>query len=128
MKKMTFTCLLYIIMIIGITGCNNNFDSLKGTWIANTDDQIILQINGDGDTIGGNEDYILECDGKGNYTITLDNDQTKSGTYIIEKDKNITFKDESNLLLGTCRLSENNEIYCDETSMAYAFKYTKYNK
>ena len=79
MKKI-FLCLLGVSLLIGITGCGTS-DSLNGKWIATTENQNIYQVNEDGDELGGKEDYILECDGNGNYTLTLENNQTKKGTY-----------------------------------------------
>ena len=86
MKKI-FLCLLGVSLLIGITGCGTS-DSLNGKWIATTENQNIYQVNEDGDELGGKEDYILECDGNGNYTLTLENNQTKKGTYTILEDTN----------------------------------------
>ena len=112
------------ITLLGITGCSNNKDILEGKWIAKTENQKIYQINKDGDTTGGKEDYILECDGKGSYTITLENKETKGGTYNINNNI-IVFKDDSDLLIAECKL-DNNEITCDNETSTYALKYTKY--
>ena len=118
--------LIFVFMVLAMTGCSQTTDSLNGKWIATTDNQKIYQIDKNGNINGGKEDYILECDGNGKYTLTLENNQTKKGTYTID-DKNITFKDESNLLVGICELANNDEIICNETS-TYASKYTKYSK
>ena len=123
MKKL-FLCLLSVSLLIGITGCGTSA-SLKGKWIATTENQNIYQVNEDGDELGGKEDYILECDGNGNYTLTLENNQTVKGTYTIDNNKKITFKDDSDLLVGICELSSDEEINCNEKS-TYAFKYIKY--
>ena len=122
MKKI-FLCLLCGVLLLGVTGCGS--DSLNGKWIATTENQNIYQINEDGDAFGGKEDYILECDGNGNYILTLENNQTKKGTYTIDNNKKITFKDDSDLLVGICELSNDEEINCNEKS-TYAFKYIKY--
>ena len=114
------------ITLLGITGCSNNKDILEGKWIAKTENQKIYQINKDGDTTGGKEDYILECNGKGTYTITLENKKTKNGTYNINNNI-ITFKDDSNLLIAECKL-DNSEITCDNELSTYALKYVKYSE
>ena len=116
--------MLSVSLLIGITGCGTSA-SLKGKWIATTENQNIYQIDEDGDELGGKEDYILECDGNGNYTLTLENNQTEKGTYNIDNNKKITFKDDSDLLVGICELSSDEEINCNEKS-TYAFKYIKY--
>lgn len=67
MKKI-FLCLLFVSLLISVTWCGTN-DLLKGKWIATTKNQNIYQINEDGDAFGGKEDYILECDGNGNYIL-----------------------------------------------------------
>ncbi len=85
-------------------------DDLKGKWIATIENQNIYQIDGNNESIGGKEDYILECDGKGNYTLILENKKTITGKYIIEKNNRITFKDDSNFLVGVCELSTDSEI------------------
>ena len=123
MKKL-FLCLLSVSLLIGITGCGTSA-SLKGKWIATTENQNVYQIDEDGDELGGKGDYILECDGNGNYTLTLENNQTEKGTYTIDNNKKITFKDDSDLLVGICELSRDEEINCNEKS-TYAFKYIKY--
>lgn len=128
MKKTIFAILLCGVMILGITGCKKKSDILKGKWIATIENQRVFMINENGDTLGGNEDYILECDGNGNYKLILENNQTKIGTYLIEEDNSIIVKDESNLLMGTCKLSNDEDINCDEASITYALKYTKYSK
>lgn len=123
MKKL-FLCLLSVSLLIGITGCGTSA-SLKGKWIATTENQNVYQIDEDGDELGGKGDYILECDGNGNYTLTLENNQTEKGTYTIDNNKKITFKDNNDLLVGICELSSDEEINCNEKS-TYAFKYIKY--
>ena len=124
MKKKISFCLLCGVFLIAITGCGNN-DLLNGRWIATTENQNIYQVNEDGSELGGKEDYILECDGNGNYSLTLENNQTEIGTYTIDNNKKITFKDDSDLLVGICELSSDEEINCNEKS-TYAFKYIKY--
>ena len=123
MKKL-FLCLLSVSLLIVITGCGTSA-SLKGKWIATTENQNIYQIDEDGDELGGKEDYILECDCNVNYTLTLENNKTEKGTYTIDNNKKITFKDDSDLLVGICELSSDEEINCNEKS-TYAFKYIKY--
>ena len=49
----------------------------------------------------------------------------EKGTYTIDNNKKITFKDDSDLLVGICELSSDEEINCNEKS-TYAFKYIKY--
>lgn len=127
MKIKIVTILACGFLILGITGCRKNFDVLKGKWIATTENQKIYQINENGDKIGGKEEYVLECDGNGNYTLTLENKITKNGKYIIGNDNKITFKDDSDLLVGICELLNDSQINCDEIS-TYALKYTKYSK
>ncbi len=76
MKKILL-CLLCGTILLGVTGCGS--DSLNGKWIATTENQNIYQINEDGDELGGKEDYILECDGNGNYKLTLENRPVRQG-------------------------------------------------
>lgn len=121
------TILAYGFIILMITGCGTEFDTLKGKWIATIENQNIYQVAGNNENIGGKEDYILECDGKGNYTLILEDKKTKTGKYIIKKNNRITFKDDNNFLVGVCELSTDSEINCNETS-TYAQKYTRYSK
>lgn len=123
----TITIFTYGFLILAITGCTKNFDILKGEWIATTDNQNIYQTDGDENKIGGKEDYMLECDGKGSYILNLEDNKTKTGTYTISKDNKITFKDDNSMLIGICELSNDNELNCSEKS-TYAFKYTKSSK
>lgn len=127
MKLKIKTILIYGILILGITGCGKNHDVLKGEWIATIDNQNIYQIDGDGNKIGGKEDYILECNGKGSYILNLEDNHTENGTYIISKNNKITFKDDNSMLIGICELLNDNELECSEKS-TYAFKYTKISK
>ena len=126
-KNKIITILTCGFLSLGINGCVKDFDVLKGKWIATIENQNIYQINKNGKTVGGKEDYILDCDGNGNYILTLENKETINGKYIIEKDNRITFKDDSDLLVEVCMLSNDNEINCDEMS-TYAFKYIRYSK
>ena len=57
--------LIFVFIVLTMTGCGQATDSLKGKWIATTDNQNIYQIDKDGNTKGGKEDYVLECDGNG---------------------------------------------------------------
>lgn len=127
MKTKTITILTYGFLILAITGCDKNFDILQGEWIATTDNQNIYQTDENRNKIGGKEDYILECDGKGNYILNLEDNQIKNGTYTISKDNKIIFKDDDNMLVGVCELSNDNTLNCSEKS-TYAFKYTKSSK
>ena len=111
-------------MVLGLVGCGKELDKLHGEWTATIENQNVYQIDGSGNKVGGKEEYLLECDGKGKYTLKIENGQTKNGTYSIAEDDKITFKDDNNMLISICELSNKNEIKCNEKS-TYASKYTK---
>ncbi|MBQ3307513.1 MAG: hypothetical protein IJG68_04900 [Bacilli bacterium] len=118
--------LLMIITIILVTGCSNeknDYDSLKGNWKATTENQNIYQTGANGETSGGKEDYILKCDGKGNYSLNTSNKEIANGSYSIS-DNTITFKDDGNMIIGLCKLIDNKELDCSEKSQ-YAFRYIR---
>ncbi|MBQ6286017.1 MAG: hypothetical protein IJK67_06920 [Bacilli bacterium] len=126
MKKQILGILLIGILVIGLTGCSNEknkYDSLKGDWIATTENQNVYQTGANGETSGGKEDYILKCDGNGNYSLNTSNKKIAKGSYSIS-DKAITFKDDGNMTIGLCKLVDNKELDCSEKSQ-YAFKYIK---
>ena len=124
MKKKIVISLLLVIGLFLITGCNNDeeLDALKGKWKASIEHQNVYQVD-DAETIGGKDDYILECDGKGNYTITISDTDAYKGSYTID-DNSIIVKDDVNMVIGMCTLVSNKEIDCKEQSH-YAYKYTK---
>ena len=123
MKK-TIKILSCGVMVLGLVGCGKELDKLHGEWTATIENQNIYQIDGSGNKVGGKEEYVLECDGKGNYTLKIENGQIKNGTYSIAEDDKITFKDDNDMLISVCELSNKNEIRCYEKS-TYASKYTK---
>lgn len=110
------------VLLLGVSGCGKRYDSLKGKWIASTKNQYVAQVDGEGNTVGGKKDYILELDGMGKYVLNLD-DGEKEGTYSISEDNIVSFKDESNLLVGVCNIKDN-ELDCSLMS-THAFKYIK---
>lgn len=117
MKKVV-SSVLVIISLFMITGCKKeeSYDVLKGKWIATTENQRIYE------TSGGEEDYYLECDGKGHYDLTSDSGDLANARYSI-KDNTVTFYDEGREVLGICKLNDD-ELDCSEKSY-YSFKYTK---
>ena len=118
MKKAIFS--LFIISLFIITGCKNKEDVLKGKWIATTDNQRIHEF--EDYTTGGEEDYYLECDGKGHYDLTSASGNRANAGYSI-KGNTVTFYDEGRQVLGICKINDN-ELDCSEKSY-YAFKYVK---
>lgn len=123
MKKTILYIILGILLIfiIAFIIFSKKNDKLKGKWIATPNNQNIYQINKNEYT-GGNIDYILECDGKGKYVLTLENNNKKTGKYTVDNNQ-ITFMDEKDLIVGICNLDKD-EIKCSTLS-TYAFKYER---
>ena len=111
---------LLIISFILITGCNNKTDILKGTWKASIENQNIYKVGND--TVGGQEDYYLECDGKGYYELKTKKEDLANASYKINKNT-VTFYDEGKEILAICEIN-NNELDCSRRSN-YAFRYIK---
>ena len=129
MKKKVLLSLLVIIGLFSIIGCRNNkkdkYDILKGTWKATPENQYVVQIDSDGNTFGGKEDYLLKCDGNGNYSLSIQEKEMAKGSYTISNN-DITFKDDANMMISLCKLIDDNELDCSKKSQ-YAFKYIKIN-
>ncbi len=133
MKKSLLIYLLVItLLFIGCGKTNDKeekieYDILKGKWIASIENQNVYQTGPNVETNSGIEEYILECDGEGNYTISTQNREFAKGTYSISDD-NITVKeDTTNMIISLCKLVDNRELDCSDKSL-YAFKYTKIEK
>lgn len=119
MKKL----ITVILIIIVTTACNNKLDGFEGTWIAYPRNQIITKVDKE-KTIGGKKAYYLKIDGKGNYTLELEQGIQK-GTYIIKEDnKGVILKEEDGLISENCTLENETELHCDR----YALLYEKTNK
>lgn len=112
------------IILIVLSGCGERKDMLEGTWSATVENQNQTIIDNDGNTQGRNEDYYLECNESGSFTLKTKKETIVMGYYEISDDKQISFTDESNGLLAVCELVDKKELDCSEHS-TYAFKYTK---
>ena len=120
MKKIVFS-LLILVSVFMLAGCEKaKYDVLKGTWEATAENQRIHEF--DTYTTGGEEDYYLECDGKGHYDLTSASGNRANASYSI-KNNTVTFYDEGRQVLGICKINDN-ELDCSEKSY-YAFKYIK---
>ena len=119
MKKIILSILI-IISLFMIIGCKNKEDVLKGKWVANIENQKIYEF--DDYTVGKEEEYFLECDGKGHYDLTSISGDLANASYSIKNDT-VTFYDEGREILGICVIN-NNELDCTKKSY-YAYKYTK---
>ncbi len=122
MKRVFLLINLFFLLLL-VTACDKS-DDLKGNWSAKKEDQIKMMLNNKGDTFGGNEDYLLECDGKGNYTLTLEEGKKENGTYQINEDKSVIFQTSDKLIKEKCTLISNNELACEY----YSSKYVKNDK
>ena len=121
MNKKALYSLLIILVLVIFTGCNSKKeDILKGKWKAAIEDQKIYNI--DGEVVGGEEEYILECDGKGSYDMTSISSDLVSGTYTISKNT-VTFKDESREVIAICDIKDK-KLDCSKKAY-YAKKYVK---
>lgn len=123
MKKITISIII-IITIILINGCRfkKNSDILKGKWLATPKNQRVYQIGPNNETKGGKEDYYLECDGNGNYSLRTKTEDLANAGYTISKNT-VTFYDEGRQILAICKYNDNG-LDCNEKSF-YAFKYEK---
>ena len=124
MKKIVITLMIVSVIILTIVfiAKKNSHDILKGNWIATVENQRIHQIGPNNGTRGGKEDYYLECDGNGKYSLRTKTEDLANASYIVSE--NIaTFYDEGRQILAICKCN-NNELECNEKSY-YAFKYTK---
>lgn len=114
MKKL----ITVILIIIVTTACNNKLDGFEGTWIAYPGNQIITKVDKE-KTIGGKKAYYLKIDGKGNYTLELEQGIQK-GTYIIKEDnKGVILKEEDGLISENCTLENETELHCDRYALLY---------
>ncbi len=122
MKKISLLVIL-IICSAFFVGCKSTKPekNLKGKWVAPVANQMVYQIDS-GISIGGNIDYLLECNEKNLCTLYLDNNNKVKMNYKINDD-DITFVDENNLIIGRCKINSN-EINCNET-IPYASKFIK---
>ena len=122
-KKELF-CLISIIFFVTIIVVygNSKSDVLKGKWKASVEDQIIHQFY-DGSIRGGEEDYILECDGRGKYDLRDSSGDLANSGYTVSKNV-VTFYDEGGKILAICKLVNNNELDCSQKSY-YSIKYVR---
>ena len=110
MKKIVLSILI-IMGVLVITGCDK-YDSLKGKWKAPIEYQ----------KVGKEEDYYLECNGKGYYDLTDKSGDLANASYKVSNTK-VTFYDEGRQILAICKI-KGNELDCSEKSY-YSFKYIK---
>lgn len=126
-KKKIFIIIFAFFMVITITGCDTKekkeYDVLRGQWKASIEHQNVYQTGPNEERIGGKEEYILNFDGNGNYSISDQKKEFAKGSYTI-LDNAITFKDDGNMVIGLCKLIDNKELDCSEKSQ-YAFKYIR---
>lgn len=118
MKKILLIITLIFTVTTIITGCNNKKeDIIKGKWKANVENQRKNRENKEKD------EYVLECNGKGQYDLKKQNQDLANASYKIEKNT-VTFYDEGRKILALCKLINNKELDCSEKSY-YAYKYIK---
>ena len=120
MKRYYIKIIIFIFAILLISGCKKK-DLLYGTWVGPIENQIVYQLDSN-NSLSGKNDYILECDGFGNYKLTLNEPKVIKGTYTI-KDNFVTFMDDTKMIVGQCEFSQA-EIDCDNLAF-YAIKYIK---
>jgi hypothetical protein len=124
MKKKIILSLVIVLGLFMVTGCGKKEDNLKGKWKAIPSNQNVYQTDLE-ETVGGKEDYFLECNGKGSYELKSKTEDYISGTYKVLKNK-VTFYDEGRSVIAICKIDDK-ELDCSEKSY-YAFKYTKVEK
>ena len=104
------------------TGCKNEKkqESIEGKWTGAIENQVIYQKNSN-TVIGGQNDYLLECNEK-KCILYLDDNNKVEMKYVLDNNE-ITFIDENQLIIGKCKKSLY-EINCDEV-IPYASKFIK---